>query len=74
MKANVEKVVIMVQRTEVKQRQHGTVMIKPISVLVIVNAALKVSSIEASCQLFPVTFRVSLVPVTKPGVNLDLHV
>jgi len=68
-----EKVVIMVQRAEIKKRQHRAVVMISVDLLVIVNATVEVSGLEAPSILFPVILGVPLVPVAQSGVKHDYH-
>ena len=61
----------MVQSSEVKQRQHGAVVMVSINLLVIVNATVEVSRLEASGVFLPVVLGVPLVPVAQSCVDHD---
>ena len=69
--SDVEEVIVVVESSQVKQGQHGAVVVITVNLLVLVYRAVKITSLETLGVERPLVLRVSLVPVAQPGVYPD---
>ena len=67
-KPDVEEIEVMMERSQIKEGKHGTVVVGALPLLraqVGVNVAIKVPALEAPGVLLPLSNRIALVPVAQ---------